>query len=135
VVVVIWIICVCEKLDLVRIDGEGLAESVKATSNLSERVSAKVRELDSAQSHVRSTISCISIIVDRTQCIYGVKESLEKEDFESAAAFVSTFLGLEDTYGPLAVEDSKQFEEQQQVACQFFCVKAFNCVNIFDLGK
>ena len=119
-----------QMVELVRADGEGLAASVKGTSDLSERVSAKVRELDSAQSHVRQTLSRISVIVDRTNCIYGMNDSLEKQDYESATGFVNKFLELEERCGPGAVEDSKQAEQQQQVMRMHLPSHSQSCIRI-----
>jgi hypothetical protein len=58
-------------------------------------VSGKVRELDLAQSRVQATLSKIDAIVDRTNCIDGVKQALEVEDYETAAKYVETFLQLD----------------------------------------
>ena len=60
-------------LEVVRADAESLAAGVASTSQLSERVSSTVRGLDSAQSHVRDTLAAIHVIVDRSNCIYGVR--------------------------------------------------------------
>lgn len=60
-------------LEVVRADAESLAAGVASTSQLSERVSSKVRELDAAQSHLRETLAAINVIVDRSNCIYGVR--------------------------------------------------------------
>lgn len=45
----------------------------------------QVRELDAAQSHVRATLAAITVIVDRSNCIYGVREALASGHFETAA--------------------------------------------------
>lgn len=60
-------------LEVVRADAESLAAGVASTSQLSEHVSSKVRELDASQSHVRGTLAAINVIVDRSNCIYGVR--------------------------------------------------------------
>jgi conserved oligomeric Golgi complex subunit 4 len=62
-----------QMLEVARADAESLAADVASTSQLSERVSSTVRELDSAQSHVRDTLAAIHVIVDRSNCIYGVR--------------------------------------------------------------
>ena len=49
------------------------------------RLGGQVRELDAAQSHVRATLAAITVIVDRSNCIYGVKEALAAGQFETAA--------------------------------------------------
>lgn len=72
-------------LEAVQADAETLAAGVSSTSQLSERVSSKVRELDAAQSNVRATLAAITVIVDRSNCIYGVREALAAGHFETAA--------------------------------------------------
>lgn len=62
-------------LDRVEDDAEQLAGSVHNTSEVSERVSKKIRELDTAQSRIYDTLSRIRVVVDRTQAIDGVKQA------------------------------------------------------------
>lgn len=104
-----------EMLEVVRADAETLAAGVASTSQLSERVSSKVRELDAAQSHVRDTLAAINVIVDRSNCIYGVREALNSGNFEAAAGYVDTFMDLEDRYGPVRDGDGQQAVEQEQI--------------------
>jgi hypothetical protein len=61
-------------------------------------VSCKVRELDLAQSCVNSTLLRIDAIVNRSNCIEGVRMAFETEDFESAAKYVQTFLQIDTKY-------------------------------------
>jgi hypothetical protein len=54
-----------------------------------------VRELDLAQTRVRTTMTRVSAIVDRTHCVDGLQAALDGEDFEQAANYVQTFLSLD----------------------------------------
>ena len=105
-----------QTLDVVKADAETLANSVQQTSNLSERVSQKVRELDTAQSRVNNTLQSIEHIVNRTNAEDGVQQALQNEDYEAAAEYVDTLLQSEEKYGS-AHKDSyaKQSEQQSRV--------------------
>ncbi len=97
-------------------DAEQLASSVHSTSELSERVSFKVRELDTAQSRINDTLQRISLVVDRSAAVAGIRAALEAGDYEAAAEHVSKYLGLEQRFGPITDElDSRQLQEQQRV--------------------
>ena len=63
-----------QTLDSVEDQAEQLAVSVHSTSQVSERVSRKIRELDTAQKHVNDTLDRIRVVVDRTSAIDGVKQ-------------------------------------------------------------
>ncbi|KAK9819498.1 hypothetical protein WJX81_007056 [Elliptochloris bilobata] len=105
-----------ELLEVVAADADGLAGSVRGTADLAERVSRKVRELDTAQSRIHATLARINIMVDRTAAINGVRAALEAEDYEAAARHVQAFLALEQRFGPIHDElDSKQAQEQRRV--------------------
>ena len=62
-------------LERVKNEAEQLAAGVQTTSQVSERVSRKIRELDMAQSHIHATLARIHIVVDRTNAIDGVKQA------------------------------------------------------------
>jgi len=85
--------------------------NVRSTCDLADHVSAKVRELDLAQSRVNSTLLRIDAIVERGNCIEGVKNALEKEDYESAAKYVQTFLQIDAKY-----KDSGSDQREQLLA-------------------
>ena len=71
---------------MVKADAEGLADSVRGTSALSERVSRKVRELDSAQSNIHEAMQRIGVIVDRTSAVDGVQQALQVSQGEGNCA-------------------------------------------------
>ncbi len=87
-----------EVLDIVAADSQHMLANVSSTCDLADQVSRKVRELDLAQSRVNSTLLRIDAIVDRSNCIDGVRKALETEDFESAAKYVQTFLQIDTKY-------------------------------------
>ncbi|KAK2989559.1 hypothetical protein RJ640_026824 [Escallonia rubra] len=72
---------------LVKSDSDLVLSNVESTSDLADRVSLKVYELDLAQWRVSHTLLHIDAIVERTACIDGVKKVLASKDFESAATF------------------------------------------------
>eukprot|EP00899_Mesostigma_viride_P022766 jgi/Mesvir1/3674/Mv14963-RA.2 len=104
-----------EVLELVRADSEQMASSVSSTCALAERVSVKVRELDVAQSRVHSTIVRISAILDRSNCIDGVKSAMQGEDYEAAARYIETFLELDNSAGGDVMMDVAQAAEQREM--------------------
>ncbi|EEF47059.1 conserved hypothetical protein [Ricinus communis] len=87
-----------EVLDIVKSDSDYMLSNVRSTCDLADHVSAKVRELDLAQSRVNITLSRIDAIVERGNCIDGVKNALESEDYEAAANYVQTFLQIDAKY-------------------------------------
>lgn len=107
-------------LEVVKAEAESLAGSVKQTSNLSERVSKKVRELDTAQSHVNNTLESIGYIVNRTNAVDGVQQALQTADYEAAAEYVDTLLQSEEKYDK-AHQDGHARQSEQQSKVQFHC--------------
>ncbi|KAF9606686.1 hypothetical protein IFM89_027730 [Coptis chinensis] len=95
-------------LELVKMDSDSMLSNVKTTCNLADQVSSKVRELDLAQSRVSTTLSRIDAIVERGNCVEGVKKALGAEDFENAARFVKTFLEIDSMY-----KDSGSVEREE----------------------
>ncbi|KAF6159622.1 hypothetical protein GIB67_034584 [Kingdonia uniflora] len=87
-----------EVLEIVKADSDYMLSNVRSTCDLADQVSGKVRELDLAQSRVNSTLSRLDAIVERGNCIEGVKKAMEIEDYEAAARFVQKFLQIDSTY-------------------------------------
>lgn len=129
--------CFLQTLEVVKAEAESLANSVKQTSNLSERVSRKVRELDTAQSRINGTLESIDYIVNRTNAVDGVQQALQTEDYEAAAQYVNTLLQSEDKYGNVHQDSSiKQSEQQSRVSKSTSCLtdqtlKCFICLAMF----
>ena len=82
-------------LSSVRSDASHLLSSVRSTSELADRVSSKVRELDLARSNVQATIARIDAVVERAHCLDGARKAMESEEYESAADFVRSFLQID----------------------------------------
>lgn len=85
-------------LSIVRSDADHILSSVRSTSVLAENVSAKVRELDLAQSRVSDTLLRLDAISLKSSCIDAVKSSLEGDDFENAAEHVKKFLEIDSKF-------------------------------------
>lgn len=98
-------------LSSVRSDADHLLASVRSTSDLADRVSSKVRELDLAQSHVQATLSRIDAVVERGHCLDGARRALDAEDYESAADFVRTFLQIDARYRDPSSDQREQMME------------------------
>lgn len=98
-------------LDIVKDDSNYMLSNVRSTCDLADQVSSKVRELDLAQSRVNETLLRIDAIVERDNCLEGVKEALDSEDFESAARFVQTFLQIDAKY-----KDSGSVQREELLA-------------------
>lgn len=98
-------------LDIVKADSDHMLSNVRSTCDLADQVSGKVRELDLAQSRVNDTLLRIDAIVERGNCIDGVQKALDSEDFESAAAYVQTFLQIDAKY-----QDSGSDQRDQLLA-------------------
>lgn len=75
---------------------EKLCKSTSDTASLANKVSQKVRELDAAQSRVRSTLSRIEVVVDRAKAVDGVKSALERDDLEAAAGCIARYFDIEE---------------------------------------
>ncbi|CAL9005856.1 unnamed protein product [Prunus brigantina] len=85
-------------LHIVKADSDHVLANVTSTCDLADQVSAKVRELDLAQSRVKSTLLRLDAIVERGNCIDGVKQALDAQDYESAAKYVQRFIQIDSEY-------------------------------------
>ncbi|KAB2077940.1 hypothetical protein ES319_A06G127600v1 [Gossypium barbadense] len=98
-------------LDIVKAESDRMLSNITSTCDLADQVSRKVRELDLAQSRVNSTLLRIDAIVERGNCINGVKSALDAEDYESATEYVRTFLEIDDKF-----KDSRSDQREQLLA-------------------
>ncbi|KAH7864710.1 hypothetical protein Vadar_032845 [Vaccinium darrowii] len=71
--------------------------NLRSTSELADRVSSKIQDIDLAQSRVSHTLLLIDAIVDRRNCPDGVVKALASDDFESAANYIQTDTKHEDS--------------------------------------
>ncbi|XP_021818836.1 conserved oligomeric Golgi complex subunit 4-like [Prunus avium] len=97
-------------LHIVKADSDHVLANVTSTCDLADQVSAKVRELDLAQSRVKSTLLRLDAIVERGNCIDGVKQALDAQDYESAAKYVQRFIQIDSEY-----KDSGGSEQREQL--------------------
>ncbi|KAE8695519.1 Conserved oligomeric Golgi complex subunit 4 [Hibiscus syriacus] len=98
-------------LDIVKAEADHMLSNITSTCDLADQVSRKVRELDLAQSSVNSTLHRIDAIVERGNCIDGVKSALDAEDYESATNYVRTFLEIDNKF-----KDSGSDQREQLLA-------------------
>ncbi|MFQ6643353.1 hypothetical protein Gotur_017746, partial [Gossypium turneri] len=98
-------------LDIVKAESDHMLSNITSTCDLANQVSRKVRELDLSQSRVNSTLLRIDAIVERGNCIDGVKSALDAEDYESATEYVRTFLEIDDKF-----KDSESDQRKQLLA-------------------
>ncbi|KAF3439786.1 hypothetical protein FNV43_RR18064 [Rhamnella rubrinervis] len=101
-------------LDIVKADSDHMLSNISSTADLADHVSGKVRELDLAQSRVNSTLLRLDAIVERGNCIEGVKRALETEDYEAAANYVQTFLQIDDKYKDSGSDQREQLMESKK---------------------
>ncbi|GMH10079.1 hypothetical protein Nepgr_011920 [Nepenthes gracilis] len=97
-------------LSIVNSDSDAMLSSVRATSLLAESVSAKVRELDLAQSRVSSTLLRLDAIGEKSRCFDAVQKAIETEDYESAATSIRTYLEIDSKF-----RESSASKEREQL--------------------
>ncbi|CAG8484778.1 5249_t:CDS:10 [Diversispora eburnea] len=66
-----------------------LLNIINGTSNVAERISAQVRQLDLEQSRVQQTIKQVEDVQELKQCIMGVHQAIYIKDYESAASYIN----------------------------------------------
>ncbi|CAL9007582.1 unnamed protein product [Prunus brigantina] len=101
-------------LDIVKADSDHVLGNVTSTCDLADHVSAKVRELDLAQSRVKSTLLRLDAIVELGNCIDGVKQALDTQDYESAAKYVQRFIQIDSEYRDSGSEQREQLMESKR---------------------
>ena len=109
--------CGLQTLEVIKDEASKLALGIHSTSELSERVSHKIRQLDTAKSRVHSTLERIGVIVDRGNAVDGVRKALDDEDFETAATCLKSYFELEDKQHESEQDalEIQQAQEQKQV--------------------
>ncbi|XP_008233046.1 PREDICTED: conserved oligomeric Golgi complex subunit 4-like [Prunus mume] len=101
-------------LDIVKADSDHVLANVTSTCDLADHVSAKVRELDLAQSRVKSTLLRLDAIVELGNCIDGVKQALDTQVYESAAKYVQRFIQIDSEYRDSGSEQREQLMESKR---------------------
>ncbi|XP_044494832.1 conserved oligomeric Golgi complex subunit 4-like isoform X1 [Mangifera indica] len=97
-----------EVLEIVKADSDHMFSNVRSTSDLADQVSGKVRELDLAQSRVNDTLLRIDAIVERNNCLDGVRIAMDEENFEAAANYVQRFIEIDGKYKDSGSEQREQ---------------------------
>lgn len=100
-----------EVLEIVKADADYMLSNVRSTSDLADQVSGKVRELDLGQSRVNETLLRIDAIVERNNCLDGVKTAMDAENFEAAANYIQRFIEIDSKY-----KDSGSDQREQLLA-------------------
>lgn len=65
------------------------------------------------QSKIKSTLARIDAILDRSNCLNGVNQAMDEQDYERAAQYVSKFIELDSDVGNLPFLDTKQLSDQK----------------------
>lgn len=101
---------VIEKLE---VDAKLVADNVAHTSKLASRLSSRVRRLDGVQDRIKNTLERIDAILDRSNCLNGVNQAMDEQDYETAAQYVAKFIELDQDVGNLPFLDTKQLSDQK----------------------
>lgn len=88
---------------------------MQQTSALSERVSRKVRELDTAQSRAQQAAERVHRLVNRTKAVTGVQQAIAVNDYETAARYVEEHLQLQRDMSVDGQSESIHPSEQEKV--------------------
>ncbi|KAH9614151.1 hypothetical protein KSS87_011159 [Heliosperma pusillum] len=106
-------------LSVVKSDAADVLSSVSLTSSLADAASAKVRELDLAQSRVSLTLLRLDAVSEKSACIDAVRGALDADDYEAAAASVKRFFEIDsefaDSAGSTQKEEMIGFKKQLEV--------------------
>lgn len=94
---------------------------MQETSALSERVSQKVRELDTAQSHAQEAADRVQRLVNRTKAVTGVQQAIAVNDYETAAKYVEEHLQLQQEVSADGKSDNLHPSEQERVGTDSSC--------------
>uniref|UniRef100_A0A1I8G969 Conserved oligomeric Golgi complex subunit 4 n=1 Tax=Macrostomum lignano TaxID=282301 RepID=A0A1I8G969_9PLAT len=94
-------------LEPVLADACSLSEMIRCTSELADRVSSKVRQLDCAKSRVTAGLQRVEDIIDLKACTDGVQKALQDEDYEIAAAHIHRYLTLDETVMRMTADASE----------------------------
>jgi conserved oligomeric Golgi complex subunit 4 len=73
-----------------------LVKIINTTSQVAERISAQVRQLDLEQSRVQQTIKQVEDVQELKSCINGIHNAMQKRDYETAAVFVHRTLKIDE---------------------------------------
>ncbi|KAJ3046090.1 Golgi transport complex subunit 4 [Rhizophlyctis rosea] len=80
------------QIGILKNDASTLLNSISGTSQLAEKISDKVRQLDLEQSRVKATIKLVEDIQELKNCANGAQQALRAKDYESAAQHIHRYL-------------------------------------------
>ncbi|CAJ0895435.1 9128_t:CDS:10 [Entrophospora sp. SA101] len=83
------------QLGLLNSQATNLINIIKETSNVAERISAQVRQLDLEQSRVQEAINEVEIVQELKHCITGMHQSMYRKDYETAASYVNKAFSID----------------------------------------
>lgn len=76
-------------------DSKKLSDMISHTSDLAEKVSAKVRRLDVARMRASEAQCRVHDLIDLQLCSQGVMLAIKEEDYEKGAAHVQRYLAMD----------------------------------------
>ncbi|XP_056646847.1 conserved oligomeric Golgi complex subunit 4 [Diorhabda sublineata] len=82
-------------LKLIKHEAQDLVNTVNDISESSEKISGKIRALDSARSRVDECQARVSDLIDLEICSQGVQAAILDSDYEKGAAHVHRFLSMD----------------------------------------
>ncbi|KAI4464745.1 conserved oligomeric golgi complex subunit 4 [Holotrichia oblita] len=83
------------QLKIIHKDAESLVTTINHISESSEKISGKIRELDTAREKVEECQKRVSDLIDLELCSQGVQKAIYDEDYEQGAALVHRFLSID----------------------------------------
>ncbi|GJQ85732.1 hypothetical protein Trydic_g12138 [Trypoxylus dichotomus] len=83
------------QLKVIQKDADSLVTTINHISESSEKISGKIRELDTAREKVEEFQKRVSDLIDLELCSQGVQKAIYDEDYEQGAALVHRFLSID----------------------------------------
>ncbi|KAJ3091273.1 Golgi transport complex subunit 4 [Quaeritorhiza haematococci] len=80
------------QLSMLKTDSNTMLQVINRASQLAERISSQVRQLDLEQSRVKATIALLEKIQELQKCANGVESALKSRNLETAAGFINKYL-------------------------------------------
>ncbi|CAG0882929.1 unnamed protein product [Cyprideis torosa] len=83
-------------LKVLESEAKELVRITSSTALLADKVSAKVKKLDTLKSRVSAAQQRVQDLLDVQSCAEGVSVAMKNEDFEKAAAYIQRFLTMDE---------------------------------------
>ncbi|ENN80356.1 hypothetical protein HUJ04_002315 [Dendroctonus ponderosae] len=132
-------------LKVMKHEAEELVSTINGISESSEKISSKIRQLDSARGHVDECLVRVNDLIDLEICSQGVQQAILDLDYEKGAAHVHRFLSMDQSLLKKTANDMnnmsnmlKSVRTLQEAAAQLRAIVAhkFNeAVESEDLGS